>query len=817
MRALLVALLATATVRAETHMFQTEVSRLLDIIINSLYSQKEVFLREAISNASDALDKIRFIGVQDSRQLDLEPELCMRITTDKEAETLTIEDTGVGMSHADLVNNLGTIARSGTTQFLEAIARSSSLNLIGQFGVGFYSYFLVAAEVTVISKHADDAQHVWRSSAGASFTLERDDVGPFLKRGTRVILKLKKEAKEFLEPKRIRELVTKYSEFINFPIFLHVSHEVEKEIDETPIEEDLVSNDDTTPRNDTPSSEDTTPKDEATPSEDTTPKDDTTPIDDITQKDDTTPKDEKDGAVEEKPVAKKKVKETVWEWEQLNAHKALWLRPIEELKHDDYRQFYRVLAKDSFEDPLAWVHFRAEGEVEFTALLYIPKRMPRQFDDETHAKTNVRLYVRRVLIGDDFRELLPRYLGFVQGVVDSDDLPINVSRESLQQLRALKTVKKKLVRKVLEKLERLAGVKAAEGEKAEEGAEAAEKRATRRKRYEDIWKEYGKAIKLGVVDDASNRDKLAALLLYRSTFNDTQTLVSFADYKSRLQPNQTDIFYLGGDAAKDMLTAPMVRSLARLGYEVLLMDEPIDEYATQILGKFNDLKLTNIGKAGFKLPQNEQEKADEPRLAKLYQPLVDYLRRVLPDVAKVTLNAHIAPEPLIVLGAEMGYSAHLEKIARAQAVTHNADQLNTLNLVKRNVQLNPFHPFVKELLDRLTGGENAETERVALSLYETGLVNSGYALREPAKFAARVYRLLGQALGLPADVDHVELDLASVQLEEPAKEPVADEEAAPESFDELVDSPAATDPVSVDQTAADAQPADGVEQLSGEL
>lgn len=755
MRWFVIVMLAVVGLKAEaeTHTFQTEVSRLLDIIINSLYSQKDVFIREAISNASDALDKIRFLGVQDSKQLDVEPELSVRISIDRDAETLTIEDTGIGMTKADLINNLGTIARSGTTQFLEAIARSGSMNLIGQFGVGFYSYYLVAAEVTVASKHYDDDQHVWRSSAGATFTIERDEQGPFLKRGTRVTLKLKKDAREFLEPRRLRELVTRYSEFTNFPIYLHVSKEVEREVEEV--------------------TETQAP-----------------------------PAQEGLEVTEEKPAApaKKKVKETVWEWEQLNQNKPLWLRPPEEVKADEYKQFHRVISKNSYEDPLSWVHFRAEGEVEFTALLYIPKKMPRSFteqDEEKGAKSNVRLYIRRVLVGDDFRELLPRYLGFVEGVVDSDDLPINVSRESLQQLRAIRTIKKKLVRKVLDRLDRLAGLKdeekKKEGELTEEEKAAHEaKKASRRTRYEEFWAEYGKTIKLGVVDDSTNRDRLAGLLLYKSSFNETNTLTSLADYKSRMQANQTDIYFMGGDDAKQLLQSPMVKAMTRRNYEVLLMDQPIDEYATQVLGKFNDLKLVNIAKSGFTLPQSEEEKVRDRKLKKVYETLLKYLKKTLPDVSKITVNANIAPEPLVVLASEAGYSAHLEKIARAQAVTHNADRMEMFNIIKRNVEVNPFHPFIKQMLDRLAEGETPETEQLALALYETGLINSGYVLKEPTKFAGRVYRLLSTAFGTPADLESVEIDLSEVVDPETEKKAQSsdgtkEEQETPKADDEPVE------------------------------
>merc|ERR1719355_522201 len=380
---------------SEKHEFQAEVNRLMDIIINSLYTDKQVFLRELISNAADALEKARFHSVQDESFLGETKDLEVKIEHDADAKTISIIDTGVGMTKADLINNLGTVAKSGTTNFLEAMAEGADANLIGQFGVGFYSAFLVADKVSVTSKCNDDpVQHVWESSADASFTVVDDPRGNTLGRGTRVTLHLKETSKKF-------------SQFIQYPIYVKVKKEVDADVEEDDDDED---------------------KDEEE-------KDDVEVKDEDEEKDD----DEKE---------KKPTKKTVFEWEQVNTQKAIWLRAKEDVNEDEYNEFYKSISKD-YLDPLAYTHFNAEGEIEFKSILFLPKKAPFDMMDNYWTKrSEVKLYVRRVLVAEKFEELLPRYLNFVRGVVDSDDLPLNVSREQLQQNKIMKVISKKLVRKV---------------------------------------------------------------------------------------------------------------------------------------------------------------------------------------------------------------------------------------------------------------------------------------------------------------------------------------------------------------------------------
>merc|ERR1712115_501050 len=442
------------------HEFQAEVSRLMDIIINSLYTDKQVFIRELISNAADALEKARFHSVQDESFLGDVKDMEVKIEHDPDAKTLSIIDTGIGMSKADLINNLGTVAKSGTTNFLEAMAEGSDANLIGQFGVGFYSAFLVADKVSVTSKRNDDpVQHVWESSADASFTVVDDPRGNTLGRGTRVTLHLKEDAHDYLSEDKLKETAKKYSQFIQFPIYVKVKKEVDADTEE---DDDDDKDDD----------------------------------DEEEKKDDVETKDDDDK--EEEEEEKKPKKKTVYEWEQVNTQKAIWLRAKEDVTEEEYNDFYKSISKD-YLDPLAYTHFNAEGEIEFKSILFLPKKAPFDMMDNYWTKrSEVKLYVRRVLVAEKFEELLPRYLNFVRGVVDSDDLPLNVSREQLQQNKIMKVISKKLVRKVLELMKKLA--KEGDGDdEDEEKDEEEEKEESESKDDESTWakfyKEFNKNLK----------------------------------------------------------------------------------------------------------------------------------------------------------------------------------------------------------------------------------------------------------------------------------------------------------------------------------
>merc|ERR1719231_1551288 len=530
---------------AEKFEFQAEVTRLMDIIINSLYSNKEIFLREIISNASNALDKIRFLAVTDKDALGEgdTAKLEMRISPDKSKDTLTLTDRGVGMTKQDLINNLGTIAKSGTSSFLEKLKEGGDVNLIGQFGVGFYSVYLVADKVTVRTKHNDDAQYIWESAADSSFTIREDPEGNTLGRGSEITLHLKDDCKEFTEGDKIKDLVKKYSEFISFPIYLKETKTVEKEV---PVEEEEEK------------------KEEEKAEGDEEKKDDL---------------EVEDGDKTDKPKTKK-VSEEVVEWTQVNSETAIWTRSPRDVEEDEYNRFYKTISKDS-EPPLTKMHFSAEGEIEFKSILFVPPKAPYDLL-EGKAKSNaIKLYVRRVFITDEFEDLMPRWLSFIKGVVDSEDLPLNVSREMLQTSKVLRVIKKKLVTKALEMIRKMAEKKKKkdseddEDEEKKEDEEEEEKaepnpaeEAEDNEEYLKFWKEFNKAIKLGLYEDSSNRTKLAKLLRFQTT-KTGDNWTSLEKYISRMAKGQKNIYYISAESKEAAEKSPYLERFRKKGIEVL--------------------------------------------------------------------------------------------------------------------------------------------------------------------------------------------------------------------------------------------------------
>lgn len=682
---------------SESHEFVADVSRVLDILINSLYTKKEIFLREAISNAADALDKIRFMSIKKPEVLDTKREMEIKIETNPEAKTVTITDTGIGMTKNDLINNLGTIARTDTIHFLEEIGKGGNLNLIGQFGVGFYSYFLVANKVQVQSKHNDDDQYVWESDAGSSFVLAKDPKGNTLGRGTRITLYLKQDAHEYTDIERIKGLIKTYSEFISFPISVYTKKEISREVEiaeEEEFKDESVAND--------------------------------------TKDDLEIQEDKKD---EEGKKKTKTVKDTVWEWERVNNAKAIWLRDPEEVEEDEYKKFYKSITKD-YDDPSTWMHFRGEGEVEFTSVLFIPKRAPRDMLQED-SKQVLKLYVRRVLISDSFDELLPRYLKFVRGIVDSDDIPLNVSRENLQQMKMINVMKRKLVKKVLDMIRKMATAaenvdkeeqpdeEMTESEKEEFEKKKADRKKELKERYEKFWGEYGKMIKLGIIEDSGNKGKLAQFLRFYSTHNKDQ-LTSLDDYIERSKKLQDSIYYFAGEEKDLMVQSPLIQGLVKRGYEVLLLDDNIDEYCLSHLNEYEKKKLVNVAKSGFKFPGEEDEMEKLKKLKKMYQPLTSWLQDKFKDlIERAEVSFRLVSDPMLIAATEHGYSGAMEKIARTQAQAKK-DRQNMYYNMKKILEINPYHPFVRELLERVKSSQDMDiAEEAAKLMVDVALLNSG--------------------------------------------------------------------------------------------
>ncbi|XP_018413948.1 PREDICTED: heat shock protein HSP 90-alpha isoform X2 [Nanorana parkeri] len=654
----------------ETFAFQAEIAQLMSLIINTFYSNKEIFLRELISNSSDALDKIRYESLTDPSKLDSGKELKIDIS------------------------------------------------MIGQFGVGFYSAYLVAEKVTVITKHLDDEQYAWESSAGGSFTV-RVDSGEPLGRGTKVILHLKEDQSEYFEEKRIKEIVKKHSQFIGYPITLFVEKERDKEVSDDEAEEE----------------EEKEEKKEGEEKEEEGKSEEKPEIEDVGS-------DEEEDKKEGDQKKKRKIKEKYIDKEELNKTKPIWTRNPDDITNDEYGEFYKSLTND-WEDHLAVKHFSVEGQLEFRALLFVPRRAPFDLFENRKKKNNIKLYVRRVFIMDNCEELIPEYLNFIRGVVDSEDLPLNISREMLQQSKILKVIRKNLVKKCLELFTELAEDK---------------------ENYKKLYEQFSKNIKLGVHEDSQNRSKLSELLQYYTSASGDE-MVSLKDYCTRMKENQKHIYYITGETKEQVAHSAFVERLRKHGLEVIYMTEPIDEYCVQQLKEFEGKTLVSVTKEGLELPEDEEEKKSQEEKKSKFENLCKIMKDILEKkVEKVVVSNRLVTSPCCIVTSTYGWTANMERIMKAQALRDNATM--GYMAAKKHLEINPDHSIIETLRQKADNDKNDKSVKdLVILLYETALLSSGFSLEDPQTHANRIYRMIKLGLGIDED-DATPEDLTPPTTEE---------------------------------------------------
>lgn len=671
----------------ETYAFSTDINQLLSLIINTFYSNKDVFIRELISNSSDALNKIRYESLTNPNALGDEKNLDIRISFDKENKKLIIQDTGIGMTKEDMIKNLGTIAKSGTKAFIESLTAGADISMIGQFGVGFYSAYLVADKVSVFSKHNDDIEYCWESNAGGSFSITSDN-SIELKRGTAIVLHLKDDMHNYLEEAEIKKLIKKHNQFIDFPIYLQTlkTREIEK-------------------------TEDVKTEDNADNTEDVK-------VEDVND-------DEDDTAV------KKTITETYNDWEYINEEKPIWTINPKDVTHEQYASFYKTISGD-YSEHLDVSHFSVEGQLEIKGLLFVPKTAPFDlFEGQNKKRNNIKLYVNKVFITDNCEDIVPDYLSFVKGIIDSEDLPLNISRETLQQNKIMKIIKKNIIKKCFELFQKI--------------AEDYDK-------FNTFYEQFSKSIKLGVHEDSVNRVKLSSFLRYESSKSDG-ILTSFDDYIGRMKDGQKGIYYITGESKKSIINSPFLEKLKKNDIEVLFMVEPLDEYVTQQLKDYNNHKLICITKEKLELEEDDKESFETLKTS--YEKVCTFMKEVLgEEVEKVVVSNRLDSSPCVLVTSEYGMTANMQRIMKAQALGSRDNGYMTM-MNKKTLEINPYNKMIMRIKDKLesdeTGADSKMLKDLVHLIYDVTLGSSGFTLNDPSTFSKRIFKVINIGLGVDDD------------------------------------------------------------------
>ncbi|ORM42016.1 Endoplasmin [Babesia sp. Xinjiang] len=673
--------MSQAAKHGESHTYQADFARVMDIIVNSLYSNKEIFLRELISNSADALEKYKIVELRENRAESLD-ELAIKIRISAAKRTLTILDTGIGMTKHELINNLGTIAKSGTANFVDAISKGENdANLIGQFGVGFYSVFLVADSVVVQTKHLEDKQYVWKSSADTKYELYEDPKGNTLgEHGTQITLFLREDATDYLETDKIEELIKKHSQFVRFPIYVL--------------------------------------------------------------------KADKDAA-----EAK---------WHHVNDVKPIWARDKSEITEDEYNVFYKAIS-GSHSNPLAHIHFVAEGDVDFRALLFIPERPKSSYFDNDDVGHQVKIYARRVLVSDNLPNFLPRYLYSLHGVVDSDNFPLNVSREHLQQSKMIKIIGKKIVRSVLGTLQNLMKESIENKKKLKEELEAEtdeekkkelKTKLSEKTTFDKFYQNFRGSLKVACYDDAANRKKISKLLMYQTSKHKT-TEITLDQYIAEMPETQKAIYYASGESYEAIHSSPHLQGFRKRDIDVIYLTDTMDESCISQMYEYEGKTFKSVQKGEVDFERTPEEVEKDKITLKKYEPLIKVFKDNISEIYEVKLSRRLTDDPCTVVVSDWGMSAHMEKIVKSYIVNKKEDEMNAFSAGMRSriLEINGDHPIMLEMLKRATSGsvDSDFIESIKL-LYDAAKLAGGFSIEHPAVLSHTAYAYLSKQLDVDSSI-----------------------------------------------------------------